>query len=64
MKLKICIICATRSLYTNFERDPSNGCDPDCMDHGSSWTDLGPYIYYIYIYIYIYILKQKPLSLD
>ena len=36
MKLKIHTICTTRSVYTNFEQDPSNRCDPDFMDHGSS----------------------------
>ena len=36
MKRKIHTICTTRSVYTNFEQDPSNRCDPDFMDHGSS----------------------------
>ena len=36
MKLKIHTICTTRSVYTNFEQDPSNCCDLDFMDHGSS----------------------------
>ena len=35
MKLKMHTICTTRSVYTNFEQDPSNHCDPDFMDHGS-----------------------------
>ena len=36
MKLKIHAICTTRSVYTNFEQDPSNRWDPDFLDHGSS----------------------------
>ena len=36
MKLKIHTNCTTRSVYTNFEQDPSNRCDPDFMDHGLS----------------------------
>ena len=36
MKLKIHTICTTRSVYANFGQDPSNRCDPDFLDHGSS----------------------------
>ena len=36
MKQKIHTICTTRSVYTNYEQDPSDHCDPDFMDHGSS----------------------------
>ena len=53
MKLIICIICVNRSACTKFEKDPSNGCDPHYMDHGSSWDPIDPYI-----------LNQNPLSLN
>ena len=36
MKLKMCIICGTASVYTNVERNPSNSCDPQYMCHGPS----------------------------
>ena len=35
-KIKMHTICTTKSVYTNFEKDPSNRCDPDFMEHGSS----------------------------
>ena len=38
MKLLIYIVCVNISAYAKFEKDPSNGCAPHSMDHGSSGT--------------------------
>ena len=34
----IYIVCVNISAYTKIEKDPSNGCAPHSMDHGSSGT--------------------------